>query len=216
MTGLFVRCFTYLLVVAALAEGLRLEAVLLDPTRAYSEFGYTEWAQSAILLLIVVLLAWRAARYVPVRELTVCMALFFAILLIRENDQTFELFLPHGSWKVFAGTVFVALVVYFVRHRSAVMEQLQAFSRSVSFGVMLCGFVVLVFSRMFGRTHYWEEVMEDNYMRLVKNAAQEGVELLAQGLFLVAVVEFVIVRGVVPLHQAQSKHTSADGRGTDL
>lgn len=190
MTGLFVRTLSYLLVVAALAEGLRLEAVALDRMRVYSEFGYTEWAQSAILLLIVALLAWRAARHTSLRELSVCMALFFGILLIRENDQTFELFLPHGSWKYFAAVVFLALFAYFVRHRTAVIDQLRAYAQSASSGAMLCGFVVLVFSRMFGRTHYWQEVMEDNYIRVVKNAAQEGVELLAQGLFLVAVVEF--------------------------
>ncbi|MDX1380531.1 MAG: hypothetical protein R3233_05395 [Xanthomonadales bacterium] len=210
MTGVLVRCFTYLLVVAALAEGLRLEAVALDKTRVYSEFGYTEWAQTAILVMVVGLLAWRAVRHAPVRELAVCMALFFGILLIRENDQTFELFLPHGSWKFFAAVVFLALITYFARHRTVVLGQLRAFAQSVSFGVMLCGFVVLVFSRLFGRTHYWQEVMEDNYIRLVKNAAQEGVELLAQGLFLIAVVEFVIMRGAVPLYKAQSKPTSAD------
>jgi hypothetical protein len=191
MTSILLRGFIYLLVAAAVSEVLFLEARTLPAERMYSEFGYAEWLQSLFLFLSVALLAYHARRAERWRALVNCMALAFGILLVRENDQVMELFLPHGSWKYLAGLLAAWAAVYFWRHRSAVAAQLNAYAATASFGVMIAGFVVMVFSRLFGRGDYWKTVMDEGYLRLVKNAVEEGVELLAITLIWVAVVELV-------------------------
>ena len=51
--------------------------------------------------------------------------------------------------------------------------------------------MVLAFSRLFGRGSFWEAVMGDSYMRLVKNIAEEGTELMGYALLVIAAVEFL-------------------------
>jgi uncharacterized membrane protein YdjX (TVP38/TMEM64 family) len=64
----------------------------------------------------------------------------------------------------------------------------------MSFGILLSGFVALTFSRLFGRKHFWLQLTEEDNFRTVKNAAEEGVEVLALGLILISIVEFFIAR----------------------
>jgi hypothetical protein len=189
VTGIFVRGFVYLLLGAAVAELLRLEANTLGIGLRFSEFGYTERLQTLFLFLMVVLLFFRVRRFPDYRQLAMCMAGAFSILLIRENDQILELFLPHGFWKYPAAVLAVALVVYFWRQREVVQEQLLRWARTPSFGVMLSGFVALVFSRLFGRSEFWQTLMGDGYMPAIKTVAEEGVELLAITIIFIAVVE---------------------------
>lgn len=185
----FLRVFTYMLFAALLAELMRWEALHLDRGRQYSEFGYTEPGQSLLLAAAIVLLVARLRAVEEFRQLAVCMALLFSILLIRENDQLLEVFLPHGIWKYFAAIPLVLGAGYFWKHRAAVSAQVAEYARTASFGVMLSAFVVLAFSRIFGRTGYWEVVMAADYIRVVKNAAQEGTEFLGLGLLLIGVIE---------------------------
>lgn len=186
------RAGLYLLLILALAELMRLEAVQLDMARRYSEHGYTEWAQSALLLITITLLAVHAWRRADRRALAVCMALTFSVLAIRENDQTFEIWFAHGTWKYVAAVPLLALLAYFWRCRRAVLAQLHVFLDTLPAGILLGGFLTLAFARLFGRTLMWEAVMEEGYLRVVKNAAQEGVEKLALALILVAVAEWVL------------------------
>ncbi len=55
-------------------------------------------------------------------------------------------------------------------------------------GVML----LLVFSRLFGMGSFWHNVMGDDYVRAVKNIAEEGTELLAYCLIAFASLKTVI------------------------
>jgi hypothetical protein len=58
---------------------------------------------------------------------------------------------------------------------------------------MVTGFLVtFVFSRLFGRTKLWEAILEADYNRWGKNAAEEGIELLGYSLFLIAGIEILL------------------------
>ena len=191
MSGIFLRLVIYTALVVLIAEVLRWEMLYIEPGWQYSEFGFIEFSQSATLLISTILLAVNAWRSEAFRQLSVCMALAFSVLLIRENDQVFELVMMHGIWKYFAMIPLLIGAAYFWKHRKAVSEQAVRFSGTSGFGVLLGGYSVLVFSRLFGRSAYWELVMGDGYIRIVKNAAEEGVELLSLTLMLIGVIEFV-------------------------
>ena len=190
MTGLLVRGSFY--VIAALLLG-QIAAWELSYGRygAFTESGSVQLIQSAFLAACAASLIF-GTRKTAYRQLAVCMGWFFVALLVRENDQPLELFLPHGSWKYIVVLPAGILAFYFWKHRADVKEQLLTWSRSLSFGVMASGFLVLVFSRLFGRASFWEEMLGEHYLRIAKNAAEEGVEMLALGLIFIATVEFVI------------------------
>jgi hypothetical protein len=193
MPAIVIRGVVYLLIAIALGEGIRLELELAADWRPFTEFGYLQIAQSLFLFACTAILALQAVRGTDYRELAVCMSLFFLALLIRENDQPLELIFPHGAWKYFAAIPLTALLIYAWKNRRELVAQAREYSGSFAFGVMLSGMLVLTFSRLFGRTSFWERLMGDTYLRKVKMVAEEGIEFLALGMVLVAVVEFMLL-----------------------
>jgi hypothetical protein len=158
----------------------------------FSEWGYVETLQSTFLAASMVLLLWMAHSRPRQAQLALCGALAVSILLIRENDQLLELFLPHGAWKWLALPLAIVLLWKCLRHRGPLHTQAQLLSASPPFGVYLAAGSTLVFSRVFGSTRFWEAVMGEQYFRQVKNAAEEGVELFALGLIFAATLEWLL------------------------
>jgi hypothetical protein len=194
LISLWLRAFAYAALAALVAQFAFLEAQHFEGLDQFSELGYVELGQTVLLgvaVLMTAVAAWRSSAPEP---LLVCLALGFAILFVRENDQVLELWLPHGIWKWPAGALFVALAAVFLRRRRLVMDQLLALSRLPAFGVFLAGFATLVFSRLFGRGDFWEAIMGERYWRPVKNAAEEGTELFALALLTAGVVELLLAR----------------------
>jgi hypothetical protein len=63
-----------------------------------------------------------------------------------------------------------------------------------SYAFMTFGIItVFLFSRLYGRTEFWETVMEEKYFRSVKNVSEEGIELYGYLFFFFAVIELVIL-----------------------
>ena len=194
MPGLIIRGILYLLAALFLGELFASEIELARGWRPFTEYGYVQVVHSVLLCtgsILLFLKAWRDERY---RQLAISMGLFFVVLSIRENDQPLELFLPHGAWKYIALPFVIALLAHLWNQRYAIREQLLDWSRTFSYGVMLSGMFVLVFARLFGRQEIWAQLMGENYQRVIKNAAEEGAELLALGLILIAIIEFFFSR----------------------
>jgi hypothetical protein len=181
----------YIFLAVGITELLMFETASFGAAKMFSEFGFVQIAQPLFLLATVISM-WAGSRLdANYRELAVCFTLFFAILLIRENDQIFELWLMHGFWKWPVLLVLIFLGWYFVKHRRAVIGQLEDFSHTVPFGILVAAMCTLVFSRLFGSSRFWEAVMTDDYQILAKAAAEEGTELFAMGLFLAFALEFL-------------------------
>lgn len=194
MKKIWIRAVVYTALAAVLAQVAMLEAQHFEGLNQYSEFGYVEFTQSGLLLLCVLMLMFADLRG-GASPLLRCLALAFAILLIRENDQIFELWLPHGFWKWPALIMLFALGLVYARHREQTHTELLELSRRPEFGMLLAGYTTLVYSRFFGRGDFWEAVMEEHYWRPVKNVAEEGLELFALGLLTAGVVELLLNRG---------------------
>lgn len=192
MGAIIARMFLYLLLAASAAQLALIEVQHVTLRTPFHELGFVEIAQSILLAVSTILLFWIVRTQPQQARLALCAALAMAILLIRENDQALEFFLPHGAWKWVALPVIAALVWQCIRHRHALNTQMQSFSGRPAFGVFLAGGSTLLFSRLFGNTAFWEAVMGERYFRAVKNAAQEGIELFALGLFFAATVEWIL------------------------
>lgn len=179
----------YIGLVMGVAELLMLEIVYSGKERMFGEYGLLQVVQSLFLLASAVIL-WVVSRSNPdYRELCVCLALVFTVLLIRENDQNFELWLVHGFWKWPALAVLLFLAGYFARFRRAVAEQLEGFARTLPFGILVVAMSLLLYSRLYGGSRFWEALLTDGYDYLAKAAAEEGTELLALSLVLAFAIE---------------------------
>jgi len=184
-----IRVVLYILLAVGIAQVLTFEAVHFSKEVMFGEFGFVQLLQSIFLLTSVILLWALSRRNGTYRELFICFALVFAVLLIRENDQIFEMLLMHGFWKWPALLVILFLGWYFIRNRRTVLEQLEDFSCSLPFGVVIAAMCTLVFSRLFGGSSFWKVVMMDNFDHIAKAAAEEGTELFALGLILAFSIE---------------------------
>ena len=162
----------------------------------FMESTYTEWAQQLILLLMGSIFLHCAYHFVRMRCLSILLAGFSAAGLVREFNNFFNEQVFDGAWQLSALTVMIITGVFVSKYRNDFWKDVAHYHHSLSYGLLLGGFLVtFIFSRLFGKTALWEVIMEEKYFRSVKNAAEEGVELLGYGLLLVAAVEyFILVR----------------------
>nr|WP_228577743.1 hypothetical protein [Halomonas sp.] len=182
-----------MLFIAALAQGTYYEA-LYHPEGRFSELGFTELAQSVLLLMSAMLLLYvrQVLRVWP--TITLLMFAFVFSSFIREQDYWLDTWVARHTWKVLVALVIVPCLYWVIMERRRFIEEFAWYGNSFSFGLFAAGVLVThVFSRLYGRQSFWMAVLEENYVRTFKNAAEEVVELLGYGLILIAVIEFVLL-----------------------
>ncbi len=150
------------------------------------EWSLTELTQELFLLITAVIFITSALRNTQWRAGLMLAGGFYLVLLIRELDYFFD-FIRHGAWLWFALSATVITLAYAWRHRTTIAPGLVALIRHPGFGYLMSGLVcVLVFSRLFGMSALWKNVLTDGYAYQVKASIEEGVELLGYSLNLFA------------------------------
>jgi hypothetical protein len=119
------------------------------------------------------------------------LAAFAAALgLLREADSFLDQMLFKGAYKFPAAAVGVAALLHVWLARRTLLAELREWSETRSFLLASIGaFVVLVYAQVAGQKELWQEMMGPNYMRPVKDAVEEIVELLGYLLIFFASVE---------------------------
>jgi len=189
------RFFIYSVVVFLTAELMKWNASIDEAEMKFSEFSYVEYTQSFLLFLSSLI----CIGFYLSKNTTVFRYIFLLIFglstaaLIREQDIYFEEAFGHGTWPypVLLVLGFVAFKVY--KGRIEVWEQLIGYMSTKSYAFMTFGIItVFIFSRLYGRTVFWEIVMEEKYFRSVKNVSEECIELFGYLFFFFAVIELAI------------------------
>ena len=115
------------------------------------------------------------------------------MMFVRESDSLLDAYVFDGAWQTVVGIIFVCVLVFLWGRFTLIYASLKEYSLQSSFGTFLAGFVIiLAFSRLMGRSSFWQAVMGDSYVRLVKNIVEEGIETLGYTLILISAVELVI------------------------
>lgn len=111
---------------------------------------------------------------------------FYAALLVRELDALFD-YIWHGFWVYPALSVTLISIALARHYKGSVLNGFAEFCQSKAYIMMACGLVtLLVFSRLFGMGYFWELILHNGYVRVAKNIAEEGVELIGYGFVLTA------------------------------
>jgi len=189
---LMVRSLLYLLFIVGVAQIFSMEGYSQLTKSDYSEHSATEKMHDifAFISCVVFFIAARFSR--SLRPAAVIVGTLAGLMLIREFDAFLDENLFDGAWQVLVYSSIAASAFYLFKQTYPIKESLLEYSRTSSAGIFLSGIlVVLAFSRLFGRGSFWEAVMGDSYMRLVKNIAEEGTELMGYALLVIAAVEFL-------------------------
>nr|MBS0037692.1 hypothetical protein [Saprospiraceae bacterium] len=190
---LTIRFFAYALLMFFISVVISMDFALSE----FDEDSYTEMTQETLLFIAVVMLALAAFWFKFMREFTIILALFFLVHLIRELDGYFDVLVYHGFWKVPVWIV-VAIAFYILfKNGKKYLRQLLYIQDKYPFGILLVGLLTLhVFSRLYGRSSNWKNLFQDEYLRVIKDASEESIELLGYSIILIAVVELILhIRG---------------------
>ena len=151
-----------------------------------SELSLTEIVQELVLTTIVFIHFRLAKQYNAMRYCHILVGGFFLAMLIRELDALFDL-ISHGSWLRFALIAALLALIYPLIHYRQTLAQLAQYTRTPWYGLLISGLLaILVFSRLFGMQGLWHAILNDGYVRVVKNVVEEGCESFGYMLCLTA------------------------------
>ncbi|CAG9296212.1 hypothetical protein [Celerinatantimonas diazotrophica] len=158
------------------------------------EISLTEISQETFLGLIVAIFVYLAVSKPLQRGFYELVAGFYAALLIRELDALFD-YVWHGFWVYPAVAVSLMAIALAHHYKGSVLNGFAEFCQSKAYIIMVCGLVtLLIFSRLFGMGDFWKLVLSDGYVRIAKNIAEEGTELLGYGFIFIASSKYLLAQ----------------------
>ena len=179
-------------VVAAAAFAMVWEGIHPGTGTCFGETSVVELLQVGFLLLTIgcaSLAGHQEVSWAPLSRLYVGLA---GVALIREFDFALDRYIFDGAWQTLALGVVLMTGRVVIVHRRRLMEEIGEVVDRASFGLMVSGFfTVFIFSRLVGQKILWETLMGDGYMRVVKNAVEEGTELLGYALIFIGMMVYL-------------------------
>jgi len=166
------------------------EQVDFELAHKYGEYSYTEWGQVIFLIMIISMFSWSAKLDKNYQVASIVVAGFFTMALVREVDMYLDLVFD-GLWQILALVTLLITLWLVYKQKAFFKDSIIYFFRTTAFGFITAGFLTtFVFSRLYGRKEFWRQVMEDGYMRTVKNASEESIELLGYTIIFFGAIEY--------------------------
>ncbi|SDG71081.1 hypothetical protein [Psychroflexus sediminis] len=204
---LFIRLFAY----AGLMFIMSLVIQFDFAEGEVKEDSLIEITQEILLLIGSLLLIGFSSKAKNFKIFNLALGGFLGIHLVREFDFWLNTRLFDKAWQVIALIILVLLVIMIIRNWKRLILEITSISKTYGFAFLFSGLIILhVFSRLYGRKLMWIDllrgthdkyVVEENgekiiplrdFMRPVKDASEESIELLAYSIILIGVVEMII------------------------
>ncbi|GLT20050.1 hypothetical protein GCM10007938_38330 [Vibrio zhanjiangensis] len=167
-------------------------AIRIDFSVFKDGVGEASFTESLQLLMLIVS---TSSFYLIIRErqdlihAAVLIFGFLVVVTIREMDAWFDLIF-HGAWVLPAALVTIVSTVYALRGGKDSVNQMATILDIRHMNTMIGGIVLLVvFSRLYGMGSFWHSVMQEHYVREVKNVSEESMELLCYCLIALGAVK---------------------------
>jgi len=155
----------------------------------FKEDSLTERSQEIALLVSVLLLAFISIKFEAFRYFNSILSLFLFTHLIREFDSILDK-VNDGLWQILAFSVVAIAIIILIKHWKLFWKQVVEIQHQLAFGIFTIGlFTLHVFSRLYGKSDNWENLLGDGYFRTIKDASEESIELLGYTIILIAVTE---------------------------
>lgn len=188
-----IKAILYALGIGAISQGAYFEALYLPEVR-FSELGFTELTQTLVLTISCMLLIYVRHVLKVWPTVTLLLLAFLGSSLVREQDALLDRYVADGAWQVIVTFIVVPSLIWVVMHRRRFLAEFVHYSNSFSFGLFTAGVLTTyIFSRLYGRQDFWRTILQDNFVRVFKDVAEEVVELLGYSLILIAMIELMLL-----------------------
>jgi hypothetical protein len=156
-------------------------------TGKFGEVCATEALQELFLVslgFIFILAGRRERELAPVSGL---ISLFFFMSAIRELNNLIPF------WFYLTLPLILLFCWFLYRNWKSLVQSMASFLRIPSLPWFMAGFLVtFVFSRFFGKKVFWSAVTGGDYNRWIKNAAEEGMEMIGYTFLLIGGIEMLL------------------------
>lgn len=162
--------------------------------QSFKENSTTEHAQDVVLFSGFLLAFFIGYKFQKISTLSYSLAALLLISFIREMDAFFDSVLFHGAWAYFAGAALITYIILVFKKLKYLNTEINLIKDHISLGMVTIGLLIIhVFSRLYGRKKMWKALMgEDNFIRTVKDASEEGIELLGYTIIFIGIVELYL------------------------
>ena len=169
--------------------------VVLDPSDVYgtSEFSPVEIIQAIVLMACGGLMAWVAWCCPSQRPIAIPFGGLALAFFIRELDYFLDLYIADNFWQVVIAIVAALVIAYTYRHRRRLQIALARLWPSPGLTLLFAGAVILfAFVRLVGHEPLWMSILGDDYLRVIKLAVEEFIELVGYMLWMVGTIEYAL------------------------
>jgi hypothetical protein len=156
-----------------------------------SEFSPIEIIQPIIIATCGLLMLW-VAEYCPSqRPIAIPFGGLALAFMICELDFFLDRYLLDNLWQVLVGVAAAFVIVYTYRARKRSKIAWARIWPSPGLALLFAGAVILFsFVRLVGHEPLWMSLLGDDYLRVVKLAVEEFIELMGYFLWLIGTIEY--------------------------
>ncbi len=191
---LIVRMVAYSVLVLIAIKFFMYDAVNVYDGQKFTENSLTESYQEVLFFLASLMFFITAIKFEDSRPLSILAGGFTSVCFFRELDFLTD-FINSSFWGVPSAIVIVTVFIFSWKNRGNLTKSYYEYYNSKAFAFMMCGILVtFLFSRLYGKGDFWKALMEENYMRSIKNAAEECVELMGDILIFISSFEYLIFK----------------------
>lgn len=199
--------FTWLLTMMEISSPGSLKFhVFVGPgdTLGTSEYSPIEIIQPGILGICGLLYAWVAKNCVSQRPIAFLFGGMALAFIIRELDYFLDRYVADNFWQLLMGVVAALVIAYTWRHRRRFRIAWLRLWPSPGLTLLFAGAIIMfAFVRLIGHEALWMAILGDDYLRIVKLAVEEFIELLGYYLWLIGTIEYTFQARAITLREPQ-------------
>ena len=182
-----IRVIAYSLIMFGVAQGIFFDAAHPLEDGYFGEISIMEIGQEIILFILFVVYLVLGFKWLEIQPVSNLVSLFFLMSFIREFNFLID------KWIFPVLVVFVFFMWLIIRDFKKIKEATIQFFSVPASSWFLSGFLITyIFSRLFGRSKFWQLLYHDESYRLAKAASEEGLELMGDTIMLIGAIEFLI------------------------
>jgi hypothetical protein len=196
--GVVAVTLTILLLAEYLPGGLQFELTIAGKDIPTSELSPVELLQNLLLLFCAGTFAWIALRDRLRRPMAVGLSTLFLVFLIRELDFFLD-YLLDNLWQVLCALLLSVAVVYCARNHHRYVQGWRRSWPSAGLALIIGGVILLIpFAQLIGHEELWRSILGEDYVRVVKVASEEFIELGAYAMITIGTIEFLYAWSRLP------------------
>ena len=190
-------------------------------TLGTSEFSPVELLQPFMLIVCGLVYGWVAWYYPSQRPIAFGFGGLALAFTIRELDFFLDRYIVDNFWQAMVALVSALVITYTFRHRKRFRIAWLRLWPSPGLTLLFAGAVIqFAFVRLVGHEPLWMAILGDDYLRIIKLAVEEFIELMGYFLWTIGTIEYMFQVRVIatrePLHVAANRragrHPKSGGR----